>query len=93
MVKNGCLYMSAVKCNKRSDNTFAKLSNGSYVNLIYFIEDSDNKKEYVIVKKIHTIDAFQNTLRKNILRSKEMYLIDSISLYQTIRYLIQLNIF
>ena len=60
MVKNGCLYMSAVKCNKRSDNTFAKLSNGSYVNLIYFIVDSDNKKEYVIVKRIHTIDAFRN---------------------------------
>ena len=33
------------------------------------------------------------TLRKKILRSKEMYLIDSISLYQTIRYPIQLNIF
>ena len=35
----------------------------------------------------------QHTLRKKILRSKEMYLIDSISLYQTIRYPIQLNIF
>ena len=33
------------------------------------------------------------TLRKKILRSKEMYLIDSISLYPTIRYAIQLNIF
>ena len=30
---------------------------------------------------------------ENILRSKEMYLMDSISLYQTIRYPIQLNIF
>ena len=34
-----------------------------------------------------------HTLRKKILRSKEMYLIDSISLYQITRYPIQLNIF
>ena len=34
-----------------------------------------------------------HTLRKKILRPKEMYLIDSISLCQTICYPIQLNIF
>ena len=33
------------------------------------------------------------TLRRKILRSKEMYLIDSIYLYKTIRYPIQLKIF
>ena len=41
----------------------------------------------------NTKNSNNYTLRKKILRSKEMYLIDSISLYQTIRYPIQLNIF
>ena len=44
MLKNGCLYMSTVNRNKRSDNTFAQLNNGSHANLIHFIVDSDNKK-------------------------------------------------
>ena len=39
------------------------------------------------------IYLMKNTLGKKILRSKEMYLIDSIYLYQTVRYPIQLNIF
>ena len=52
--------MSAEKRNKRSNNTFAQLSNGSYINLIHFIVDSDNGKEYVVVKKTHIIYAFEN---------------------------------
>ena len=53
----------------------------TYDKLVLFDVSSFNQQELV------------NTLRKRILRSKEMYLIDSISLYQTIRYPIQLNIF
>ena len=54
----------------------------------------NSRKNYADCSAIFVIARnVYDTLRKKILRSKEMYLIDSISLYQTIRYPIKLNIF
>ncbi|XP_051157956.1 uncharacterized protein LOC127279572 [Leptopilina boulardi] len=56
IVKNSCLYMSAEKSNERSDNTFAILHSGIYVKLINFIVDHITSNEYVVVKKIITVN-------------------------------------
>ncbi|XP_033228800.1 uncharacterized protein LOC117180408 [Belonocnema kinseyi] len=61
LVKERCLYMSSIKNNKPSDNTFAQLRDGRYAKLNYFIIDSDPKKEYTIlvIEHVHTIYFFQ----------------------------------
>ncbi|XP_043472842.1 uncharacterized protein LOC122505365 [Leptopilina heterotoma] len=66
IVKNGCLFMSSKKINKRSDNTFAQLRDFSYVKIHFFVMDSHTKFEFAIVKKIHTVRSFEkcyNTLQ------------------------------
>ena len=57
MVKNGCLFMSSGKINKRSDNTYAMLSDNSYVKLNYFIVDVSSKVECTIVQKLRVVNA------------------------------------
>lgn len=54
IVKNGCLYMSCTKINKRSDNCYAILFNGSYAQMKQFVVDLDEEKEFSIVRKIDT---------------------------------------
>ncbi|XP_051155210.1 uncharacterized protein LOC127277859 [Leptopilina boulardi] len=60
MIKDGCLYMSSLIQNKRSDNSFAKLKDGTYVQIIYFIADHQNDKEYTVCRKLITQNAFPN---------------------------------
>lgn len=59
IVKNGCLFMSSKKSKKRSDNTFAQLTDFSYVKIMFFILDSCTKSEIAIVKKILTARSFE----------------------------------
>lgn len=44
MVRNGCLHLLKKIVNKRSDNSFIKLIDGSYANIVEFIVDRENKK-------------------------------------------------
>lgn len=60
MVKNGCVYLSSAKVNKRSDNTFVQLSNGLYGNIVSFIVDFNRKKEFVLLQVLETIAVFSN---------------------------------
>lgn len=39
ITEDGFLYLSSLKESKRSDNSFAKLKEGTYVKIIYFIVD------------------------------------------------------
>ncbi|XP_051172372.1 uncharacterized protein LOC127288776 [Leptopilina boulardi] len=57
MVKNNCLFMSDAKINKRSNNTYALITNKSYVKIKSFIVDRFNKLEYTIVQKLFTTNA------------------------------------
>lgn len=60
ITKDGCLYLSSLKENKRSDNSFAKLKDGTYVRIIYFIVDRQKNKEYTVCNKVVTTNAFEN---------------------------------
>ena len=60
IVKNGCLYMSSVKNNKRSDNSYAQLQNGLYVKINHFIVHLETVTEYTIVQKVLTTNAYSN---------------------------------
>ena len=62
MVKGGCLYLSSTKENRRSNNAFAKLIDGSYVEIIEFVVDKESTKEFVIVKQLRTRPAFTGQL-------------------------------
>ena len=48
-VKNGCLYISSTKNNKRSDNSYAQLQNRSYVKIHNFMVQSGAQTEYTII--------------------------------------------
>ncbi|XP_051156773.1 uncharacterized protein LOC127278885 [Leptopilina boulardi] len=63
IVKNSCLFMSCLKNNKRSNNSFAILYNGTYVQLFNFVVDPVTKSEYVIVKKIVTVNFIDENCR------------------------------
>ena len=60
IMKNRCLNMASFKHNKRPNNAFVQLINRSYVQLICFIADLFTQKEYTIVKKIFTVNSFNN---------------------------------
>lgn len=83
MVKNGCLYSSSIKNNLRSDNTFAKVLDGSYIRIIKFIVDPYLKKEFVIYQSLNTQLAFKNNynaLKKitSITKEKNITLTDNL---------------
>lgn len=59
--------MSSVKVNQRSNNSFAKLQDGTYVKLNSFVVDTNINSEYAIVQVIQTSNAygdFYSMLRK-----------------------------
>ena len=60
MVKNGCLFLSSTKSNKRSDNAYVTLDNNTYVKVNDFIVDRSMGKEYTVVQKLVTTNAFGN---------------------------------
>lgn len=86
IVKDSCLYMSCMKTNKRSDNSFAILNDGSYVQLIKFIIDKENYNEFTIVRKIDTENFLQNdacSLRKIVKIHSFESLISTISIHKS----------
>lgn len=60
VVKENCLYSSSLKINKRSDNTYAKLIDDTYVKIKEFIVDPRSNQEFLIYQKLRTRDAFRN---------------------------------
>ncbi|XP_058802739.1 uncharacterized protein LOC131670810 [Phymastichus coffea] len=64
MVKNGCPFKSSEKVLYRSDNSFASLKNGDYIEIQQFLVNMENGQEYVTYKKIEVIgdDVISNEL-------------------------------
>lgn len=62
IVRDSCLYVSCTKTNKRSDNSYAILNDGSYMQLFRFIVDLEDKNEVIIVRKIDKGNFVQNNL-------------------------------
>ena len=85
IVKKSCLYVSSMKDNKRSNNSFAQLGNGSYMQLVDFIVDPCTKNEYTVVKKISTTDSFNkncNMIRKIVKIDNETFVIFTSEIYK-----------
>lgn len=53
-VKDGCIYATSQKINKRSNNSVAQLSDDTFVLIIKFIIDFDLEKQLIIYKQIKT---------------------------------------
>lgn len=92
MVRNGCLYLSNIKINKRSDNTFVRLKNRSHGNIVSFVIDKETKRELVILQMLKTnpmfLDnhlAYQKVIKidKDV-EAKNIEEIDTICIYITI---------
>lgn len=58
VVKNSCLYVSALRGNRRSDNSFAVLVDNTYVKILNFIVDTASHHEYTIVARVRTMNAY-----------------------------------
>lgn len=65
MVFRKCLYSSADRVNKRSNNSFALTYNGNFVQIKYFLVDNMFNREYTICKTVNTEAAlFKSHIRK-----------------------------
>lgn len=53
MVHKGCLYISSLKDNQRSDDSVALLQDGTYVQIMSFIVDKLNKRELIQCRRIN----------------------------------------
>lgn len=74
MVHTGCLFVTCLKNNKRSDNSVAKLYDESYVRIETFIVDKLIKKEIIKCKRLDICpeDKFYNCKTiKTVLRHTE----------------------
>ncbi|XP_051153467.1 uncharacterized protein LOC127276837 isoform X2 [Leptopilina boulardi] len=60
ITKDGCLYLTSLKKNKRSDNSFAILKDGTYVKIRSFIVDRELEVQYAIVHQVVTHNSFRN---------------------------------
>lgn len=58
MVKDGCLYQTSEKVNRRSDNTVVLLSNECYGVIVKFIVDININQECVLLKLLKTKSVF-----------------------------------
>lgn len=80
ITKDGCLYLSSLKENKRSDNSFVKLKDGKYVKLLSFIVDRRNNVEKTIGQEIMTESIFENKcamVRKIVSIKKEQLIVNT----------------
>lgn len=61
LVKNGCLYTSGWKKDRRSDNSVALTEDGEFIKIIDFIIDQDQNVEFVMYHELVVADAVENS--------------------------------
>lgn len=54
--KNRCLYATDEKQNEKSENSFAILNDGKYVQLNNFVIDIDDEKNYILCRNLTIIN-------------------------------------
>lgn len=59
IVKNSCLYESLSRKKQRSNNSFAQLTNGEFVQIVEFVLDSETEQELTVCKKLKTKNVSQ----------------------------------
>ena len=78
IIKDGCLYMSFKIENKRSNNSFAKLNNGTFIRIVYFLVDTENNAEITVYNLIKTsVSKFSKHIHLINKITDEMQSIDS----------------
>ena len=74
MVKDGCLYESCLKLKHRSNNSFARLQDGTYIKMLGFIVNNETREELTICHIIKTRNAFHNYIELQLIeRVSEEY--------------------
>lgn len=54
MVKDGCLYVSHLKNNERSNNSIAQMADGRFIRIIKFLVDKKRSTEFTLCNVIET---------------------------------------
>ena len=70
IVMKKCTYKT--KTSKRSNNSFALLKNGAYIQCVVFLYDPAEGKELLIARKVETENAY-NTIKKIVTVNEEMF--------------------
>ena len=52
LVRNKCVFKSCKKINYRSDNSFAQTIHGNYIQIVQFIIDKNDNKEYTVCRRV-----------------------------------------
>ena len=63
MIKDKCIFTGLKNKKERSDNSFAKLKDGSIMNIQQFLVDKFSQAEYTIYRPLTTVNAFQDQCR------------------------------
>lgn len=53
-IKNGILFSSCDICINKTNNSFAELNGGTYIKIVNFIIEKDNKREIILYKTFST---------------------------------------
>ncbi|KAJ8670982.1 hypothetical protein QAD02_002241 [Eretmocerus hayati] len=61
-VKDDCLYTSSEKKNKRSNNCFARLKDGSFISIVSFLVDCSSRSEVTWCNKIRVGRRLSQTI-------------------------------
>ena len=76
MNKNNFLLTTAIKKNKRSNNSIAYLRDGSFIQILSFIVDVDRKEEWTICKRFIISDSIEincKPLRQCTLQNNDIF--------------------
>lgn len=79
MVKDQCLFTTNKKQCLRSNNSFAQDKNGMFINIVEFIVDEYEEKEYTLCKFVETETVFKNCtkIRKIVKINEEIVCINT----------------
>jgi len=62
LVKMECVYLSCNTVRVRSNNSFAKTIENTFIQIVYFIVDRLNRQEYTICKVVDVLDILDHGL-------------------------------
>ncbi|XP_058801741.1 uncharacterized protein LOC131670282 [Phymastichus coffea] len=62
LIKMECVYLSCNTVRLRSNNSFAKIIDGNFVQIVFFIVDRLHQREYTVYKVVDVEDIFDNNL-------------------------------
>ncbi|XP_032457495.1 uncharacterized protein LOC116738648 [Nasonia vitripennis] len=64
MVQNSCLYQTAIKEKKRSNDSITQLNDGTFIRILCFVVDDQTDAEITICNVLHTHPTFSDKYNK-----------------------------